>query len=400
MQIMILVVFLVCISGVLYTYAAYPLLIWLLARVCGRQIEAPPVNPGELPKVSVLIAAHNEEAVIEQRIQNALAADYPSEKLEIVIASDGSCDGTPEIVRRYADRGVRLLNYVQRRGKASTLNSAFPELKGEIVLLSDANTHIDPMAVRNIIRWFRDPDVGIVCGRLMLTSAYTGGNADGLYWKYETFLKRCEARLGAILGANGAIYAIRRELYAPIPDDTVIDDFVIPLLAKQRAGCAIMYDCDAVAWEETAPDIWSEFHRRARIGAGGFHAMVLLWKLLDPRRGWIALTFFSHKVLRWLCPFLLLASLLSSLLLSDGFVYRCALIGQLGFYLASLAGVFMPVEMRFSRFSRLLLAGSMFTCMNAALLVGFWRWLRGTQKGKWKPTARLSIPQKVVWGSR
>src|SRR5262249_38664493 len=158
-------------------------------------------------------------------------------------------------------------------GKAATLNAAFAELAGDIVLLSDANTFTDATAARNIVRWFADPRVGVVCGRLVLTDPATGGNADSLYWRYETFLKECEGRLGALPGATGGIYAFRRGLYAPIPDDTIVDDFVIPLAAKLRTGCAIVYDRDAVAREETAPDVRAEFRRRSRIGAGGFQSI-------------------------------------------------------------------------------------------------------------------------------
>ena len=260
-----------------------------------------------------------------------------------MIGLDGCSDGTAEIVRRFEDRGVRLLDFGERRGKASVLNAAMNLVEGEIVLMSDANTDIDPQAARRLVRWFQNPEVGAVVGRLILTDPRSGKNADGLYWKYETFLKRCEGRLGALLGANGAIYAIRRELYVPIPAETIIDDFVIPLLAKLRSGCAIVYDCDAVAREETPPDVSSEFHRRARIGAGGFQSIALLWRLLDPRRGWVAFTFLSHKVLRWLCPFFLIGLLASNLFLLERPFFRWILGGTNSFSTAyRLAAIFAP----------------------------------------------------------
>ena len=370
---------------VFYTYAGYPLVVWLLSRWLGRRVEVPVGDDADLPSASLLIAAYNEEAVIEERVRNALAMDYPPAKFEIVVGSDGSSDGTASIVRRSADRGVRLLDYAQRRGKASVLNSAFAELKGEIVLLSDANTHIDPAAARKLVRWFQDPGVGAVCGRLVLTDPQTGRNVDSLYWKYETFLKRCEGRLGALLGANGAIYAIRRDLFAPIPPETIVDDFVIPLLAKLRTGCAIVYDGEAIAHEETPPDVGSEFHRRSRIGAGGFQSIGMLWRLLDPRRGWVAFTFLSHKVLRWTCPFFLVGMLVSNLLLVGRPFYQNFLFCQLAFYLVSLVGAFVSGKFKALKLVRL---ATMFTSMNVALLFGFWRWLRGSQKGAWRRTAR------------
>src|SRR5205085_1732560 len=219
------------------------------------------------------IAAHNEESVIGARLTNALAMDYPRQKLEIIVASDGSVDRTAEIVRRFAGQGVRLLDSSVRRGKATVLNEAICEANGQIVLLSDANTHTDPSAARLLVRWFTDPKIGAVCGRLILIDPASGKNVDGLYWKYETQLKKHESRLGALLGSNGAIYAIRREVYCPIPDGTIVDDFVIPLLAKLRRGCQIVYDWDAIAREESAAGVASEFKRRARIGAGGWQAL-------------------------------------------------------------------------------------------------------------------------------
>jgi cellulose synthase/poly-beta-1,6-N-acetylglucosamine synthase-like glycosyltransferase len=375
----------VCVAAVAYAYAGYPVLIYVCSRLFGRGGEPPTVRKDDLPRVSLLIAAHNEERVIEARIINALATDYPADRLEIVVASDGCRDATPEIVRRYAHRGVRLLHAPQRRGKAATLNWAMPQLGGELVVLSDANTDVDPSAIRALARWFADPAVGVACGRLLLTDAATGENADGIYWKYETFLKRCEGRLGALLGANGAIYAIRRSLFVPIPNRTIVDDFLIPLVAKREHGCTIVYDAEAVAREETAPDVRSEFRRRARIGAGGFQVIGQLRRLLHPRRGWVALALVSHKVLRWCCPFFLIGALAGSACLWAHPVYRAAFLGQIGFYSVSLLVAQWPVG---AKVPRLLRAAQMFTEMNAALLVGFWRWWNEAQAATWEPTER------------
>jgi cellulose synthase/poly-beta-1,6-N-acetylglucosamine synthase-like glycosyltransferase len=372
---------------VVYAYALYPILVWALSRVFGRRSEPPVVPPERLPTMTVLIAAHNEEAVISARLENALRAAYPPDRLSIVVASDGCSDGSVAAVERFADRGVRLFDFRKRRGKAATLNDAIGQIHTDLVLLSDANTHIDPAAPRRLASWFADDNVGAVCGRLIITDAATGKNVDSLYWKYETFLKRCEGRLGALLGSNGAIYAIRKSVYVDIPNDTIVDDFVIPLLAKQQSGCRIVYDCGSVASEESAADVGAEFRRRARIGAGGFQAIGLLWRLLNPARGWVAFTFFSHKILRWLCPFFLVAMLLSNAALWHSPLYRALLAGQAAFYLSSIIVSLVPSRVWIFKPLRL---APMFTGMNLALLVGFWRWLRGRQKGTWERTIRLA----------
>jgi cellulose synthase/poly-beta-1,6-N-acetylglucosamine synthase-like glycosyltransferase len=206
-----------------------------------------------------------------------------------------------------------------------------------------------------------------------------------MYWRYETFLKRCEAKLGALLGANGAIYAIRRSLLTPVPETLLVDDFVIPLRARLESGCRIVYDQDAIAREETAPDVASEFRRRARIGAGGFQALGLLWPLLHPRWGWTAFAFWSHKVLRWVGPVLLLGALVCSLALSHEPVYRELAIAQGAVYGLSAIVAMVPGRWRFVRVARVL---PLFVGMNLALLAGLYRWVRGGQSGVWTRTPR------------
>lgn len=368
-----------------YVYLGYPVVIWALARLFGRPPVPPAVEAADLPSVTLLVAAHNEERDIRARVENALSLHYPRDRFEIVIASDGSSDATNDIVRSYADRGVRLLAFPTNRGKAAVLDEAFGLVKGEVVVLSDANTHMAPDAVRRLGEWFTNPDVGVVCGKLALVDPQTGKNVDGLYWKYENFLKKCESRLGALLGSNGAIYAIRRNLFPGMTGGLVIDDFVIPLTARLRSGCRLQYDPQAVASEETPADLGSEFRRRCRIGAGGYQAIGRLWPLMHPRHGWVAFTFLSHKVLRWLCPFFLLAGLAFNAALLDRVEFQVLFCLQVAFYGAALAAHFLPAQPRFLRYFKL---GTMFVLMNAALLVGFFRWALGRQGGAWRRTAR------------
>ena len=280
---------------------------------------------------------------------------------------------------------MRLLAFIELTGKAAILDRVIPQLHGSIAVLSDANTMMEPSAVRRLVRWFQDDQVGVVCGKLVLTDSETGSNVDSVYWRFETLLKRSEGKLGALLGANGGIYAIRRNVFAGIRHDTIVDDFVIPLLARVRTGCRIVYDETAIAYEETPPEIAIEFRRRARIGAGGFQSLALLWPLLDPRKGWIALTFASHKVLRWLCPFFLIGLVASNLVLVNVGIYGVTLV--LGLLLGAIAllGQFLSLGSTAGRALRLT---TMFATMNAALLVGFFRWATGRQQGVWERTVR------------
>jgi len=370
---------------VVYTYLVYPAILWLLTR--RNEGPRPPreLEDSALPTISVLIVAHNEEHIIRERIENLLSLDYPSEKLELAVASDGSRDRTEVIVEEYANRSVRLFAYEKNAGKAAALDSTVPKLGGDIAVLSDANTMMDGRALRHLARWFTDPQVGVVCGKLVLTDPATGLNVDSMYWRYETFLKRCEGKLGALLGANGAIYAIRRSLFPGIHASTIVDDFVIPLMARIRSGCRIIYDEEAIAFEETPPDLGMEFRRRARIGAGDFQSLALVGPLMNPRNGWVSFTFISHKLLRWLCPFFLIAIALSNILLLDRAFYRFALLAQVGLYGVAFLGRFLSHRSAAGRVMRL---ATMFTTMNAALLVGFFRWATARQQGAWERTAR------------
>lgn len=378
-------VFWICTGLVAYTYLVYPAILMILAWLRGA--PQPPAHGADedLPIVSILIAAHNEAANVRARIENLLALDYPREKLELVIASDASIDGTVEIVREYEEQGVKLFEFTARSGKAAVLNAVIPTLTGELTILSDANTVMDRQAARTLVRWFSDPRVGVVCGKLILTDPVTGRNVDGLYWQYETLLKRCEGTIGALLGANGGIYALRRSLFMGIRRDTIVDDFVIPLLTRIRTGCRIVYDEEAVAYEETPPVIAAEFRRRARIGAGGFQSIAVLWPLLDPRRGAIAFAFLSHKVLRWLCPFFLLGAAAANLVLINTGIYGLSLILGMILISVALAGQFLSGASSVGRVMRL---ATMFATMNAALLVGFFRWALGRQDAAWERTVR------------
>lgn len=372
--------------GVVYAYVAYPIIIRILCGAFGKPSDMRS-GGNAAPHVAVLVAANNEERWIDERIANALAVDYPAELLTVVIASDGSEDRTNEIVRSWADRDprVKLLAYEQRRGKATTLNDAMTQISADVVAFSDANTMYEPEALQKLVSWFSDEQVGVVCGRLVLHDPVSGNNVDGLYWRYETFIKKCEAKLGGLLGANGAIYAIRRRCFTPIPSNTIIDDFMIPLLAKLRHNCLLVYEANAVAHEETPPSIGDEFKRRARIGAGGFQSLTTLWPLLSPRYGWTAMAFWNHKVLRWCVPVLLFTGFVGNLFLLQEPFFRWTFAIQAAFYGIAIGGMWAGGPSLPAKLAR---AASLFCSMNAALAVGFWNWLFVRQRGTWRRTVR------------
>lgn len=387
-----------CALALAHTYLLYPLLLVVLEAVRGARADLRYVagrrdrrrfageRAGELPRVSLVVAAWNEAAVIGAKIRNSLALDYPADRLEVVIGSDGSDDGTDAIVAAAAaaDPRVRLAAGVKRSGKASVLNRTVPAASGTIVVLSDANTMLAQDAVRKLVRHFADPSVGAVCGRLRLHNPWLGGFEERGYWVYESFLKLQEGRRGAVMGANGGLYAIRKRLFEPLPPDTIVDDFVVAMRCL-LGGHRVVYDPEAVADEETTGDYRRERIRRIRIAAGNFQALGLVGGLLHPRHGFAAFAFFSHKLLRWLVPFFLAFLLLANVSLLDRAFYRATLGAQVAFYGLALLG-------RVARLpgwsGRIASAARYFVEMNVGLAQGFWRWLRGTQRVTWQRTAR------------
>ena len=380
------ILFWTCVAGIVYPYVGYPIVAWAISRFYRDpvQVAENSVPPNDWPMVSLIIAAYKEEKVILPRLVNATLLDYPVDKLEVLVGVDGREDVTGELVSGFQDSRIRLVQYPQRRGKASVLNDTVPQAKGEILVFSDANTMTQPDSLKRLVRHFRETQVGAVCGKLELIDPSSGQNVDGIYWKYENFLKGCEGRINGLLGVNGGIYALRRELYDPIPSNTIVDDFLIGMRVHLKHK-TLIYDPTAIALEETPDTIGQEFHRRTRIGAGGFQSLRWLAPLLNPARGWIAFTYWSHKMLRWFCPLCMLGALIANLLLLDARIYQITLGLQLALYLTAVAGLLTPLG---NYLPRLLRLPAMFVSMNAALLVGMWRSVRGIRSGTWKRTER------------
>lgn len=323
-----------------YVYFGYPIVLWGLQAIFRSSASRQPVEPS----VSLLVAAYNEAAVIAEKIRNGLALDYPADKLEIVVASDGSKDATAEIVRSLAEGEpvgrIRLLNFETNRGKTVVLNDAVPQLRGEIVAFSDASSMLAPNSIRVLVQSFSDPRIGASSGvyRLLKKDQARLGAQEDLYWKYETFLKVQEAKLGAFTGAHGSLYAIRRELY-PFPSpDTINDDFTIPIRILEH-GYRVAYEPAAVAYEEAHE--MEGFSRRVRITAGNIEQMREIKSLLWPPRPFVLFCLLSHKTGRLLVPLFMLVALAANVVLRSQFPYNWLLVGQVLFYgLAVLGGTF------------------------------------------------------------
>lgn len=371
------IVFLGSAGAILYSYIFYPLLLAVLPRR-RRHLRS---DVREWPSCSILVSVFNEEKHIRERIENLLALDYPADKIEILVGSDGSTDATNGIVRESNDPRVKLYAFSPRAGKPSVLNRLVPAANGELLVFTDANAMFAPDALQKLARHFADSDIGGVCGRLVFHGE--GSETDeGPYWKLETYLKKRESDVDSCLGANGAIYAIRRSVWPGIPDNTFIDDFVIAMRVREK-GRRVVYDMEAVATEDLPMSIGHEMTRRIRIGAGGFQSLLLCWRSLLPWRGIHALAFWSHKVLRWFAPFFMIAALVANIALlpRPGFTLLLGL--HVLFYALALIGALMR-RRKFVLFS----APHYFVTINIALLLGFFRFITGTQQAAWKRTAR------------
>jgi len=364
------------------TYFLYPLWLLLLSRLRPARRTAP-LRMRAWPAVSLVVAAHDEAGCIEEKLRNSLQLDYPPDRLEVLIGSDGSTDGTDDLVRANPDPRVHL-SPAPRAGKTTVLNRCIPAARGDIVVLSDANTRIDPGALRALVRHFEDPEVGAVCGRLQLYNPTRAEYEESAYWKYESWLKALEGTQGAVVGANGGLYAIRRDLFTRLPPSTIVDDFVIPLRMLDQ-GYRVLYEPGALASEETTEDYGREFGRRARIAAGNFQSLGLVPGLLSPLRGFPAFAFWSHKVLRWCAPALMLIALAANVALLGEPFYRVTMAAQVGFYALALLG---SVAVGPSVVRRVAGVAYYFVTMNLAIAVGFWRFLRSSQAAAWERTAR------------
>jgi cellulose synthase/poly-beta-1,6-N-acetylglucosamine synthase-like glycosyltransferase len=357
------IIFWAAVGLIVYAHLGYPLLLWGLAKVFGED-WTPPGADGQLPTVTLVIPAYDEEEVIERKIANARALDYPGDLLEVVVASDGSSDRTAELARTAgADRVLEL----PRGGKVAALNQAVRGATGTILAFSDANSYWRPDALRRLVGRFSDPRVGYACGQVRFEGG-EGGNQEGIYWRYEMAVRSMETRLAGITAGNGAIYAVRREAYIEL-DPSRGQDIGFPFELTKR-GWRAVYEPAAIAEEKMAPTVEGEFRRKRRMMWGLWDVM-LKWGMLDPR-GYgpgYALEIYSHRLLRYLTPWLHLIALAANVaLLGDGWVYVATMALQLALLLGALLGRFVPaLPFRIAYY---------YVTVTASIAVGLWDRLR------------------------
>ncbi|MCA9404305.1 MAG: glycosyltransferase family 2 protein [Candidatus Omnitrophica bacterium] len=367
---------------VVWCYLLYPVSVAAFARAAERKVAK-----GEYcPTVSVVISVWNEEDVIEAKLRNFLALDYPADNFEILIGSDGSTDRTNAIVKSFTDPRVRLIEHGERRGKMATLNDLVAKARHEVIVFTDARQEFAADAIRQLVANFADPAVGCVSGELMF-SRKEGATARGinLYWNYEKFMRKCESRIHSMLGATGAVYAIRKALYPTVPVEVVLDDVYIPLKIVQQ-GYRAIFDGEAKAYDEVADSPREEYRRKARTLFGNWQVFRIFIGLFNPFTSPVAVQFFSHKFLRVAAPFLLIGIFCLNLLLWSEPLYRGLMILQLLFYaMAAVGGLARHQKYGMLRIlSKVCYIPYVFCLLNFSALIGFVRFMSAGQQITWE----------------
>ena len=370
-----------------YIVIGYPIALAAWAMFRPRPYRREPVEPS----VSVVIAAHNEVAHIGRKIANLLTLDYPADRVEILVGSDGSTDGTLEHLRAISEQRIRIFVLPERQGKPAVLNLLTAKARGDIVVLADVRQQFDPEILRRLVQPFVDPQVGAVSGELELTrdsSCSAVAEGTGAYWGYEKFIRSGESRVDSTVGATGAIYAIRRTLFEPIPEDTILDDVLIPLRIVRR-GYRVLFEPGARVCDLPPASAREEFTRKVRTLAGNFQ---LFWRekwLLSPAQNRLWWQTISHKVLRLFFPPLQLAALAANVVLAGSSAfYQLTLLGQILFYAGAISGwVLQRVHKKFW----LATLPYTFCLLSWATVVGLMRFITGRQAVTWQKAATSSI---------
>ncbi|QJW88154.1 glycosyltransferase family 2 protein [Spirosoma taeanense] len=380
-----------------YTYLGYGLLVWALVKIrhrLGKGRTAPNWRTTYLPEVTLVVPAYNEMSCLADKLANSLSLDYPADKLHLLFVAEGSTDGSIEYLKAQQEKypNLAIMGGNERLGKIEAMNQAMKKIQTPLVIYSDANTILNREAIRNTVRHFQDPEVAAVAGEkriLTESNEAAAGAGEGLYWKYESFLKRLDTELHTVVGAAGEFFAMRTALYESVEYDTLLDDFMISLRLAGR-GYRVVYEPEAYAMERPSFSVMEEQKRKVRIAAGGFQSIVRLTDLLNPfKHGWLTFQYVSHRAMRWaVTPFCLpILVVLNALIavVDGGWFWWLLLVGQLGFYGAAYAGY--RLESRQIR-RKALFVPFYFTFMNVCVLLGYQRYRRGGHNGIWEKAKR------------
>jgi cellulose synthase/poly-beta-1,6-N-acetylglucosamine synthase-like glycosyltransferase len=373
-NIILMVTFWSMIFLAVYTYALFPLILILF----GRKKMPPPKagKPGDTG-VALLCSVYNEEKVIKNKIDNFYKLHYPS--AVFYIGLDGCTDNTlAEIERATRDDRVKYFSF-SRQGKAGTINSLVEKVQAEFIVMTDANSMLEPEAINNLLRGMSDK-VGVVCGRLRLLDS-NGNSGEGFYWKQETLIKAGESAYGSVIGANGAIYMLRRSLFEKLPPGTINDDFSISMKIYEK-GYDVVYAHDAVAIEEITTSDREEFRRHIRDSAGHYRAVLYLWRLLNPFKFKRFFFYVSHRVMRWLVPITIPIIFIITVALHNILFYKFLLYSQISLFVLLFVVHFFKIRFK------LFYIPYYFLLINSALLLGFFKYVFGAQRVIWEPTKR------------
>lgn len=378
-----MIIYWISILMLFYTYIGYPLYVFVMAKYYRNGISK---DANFRPMVSVIMSAYNEESSIERKIKNLLDSDYPNDSLEILVGSDGSTDATDLMLTRMADKRVKVFIYKERRGKPSVLNDLVLQAKGEILVFCDVRQLFEKSAISQLVANFADGNVGCVSGELVFESPEHETEVTkgvGVYWDYEKFIRKCESAVHSMVGATGAIYAIRKELYLPVPSDIVLDDVYIPLNIA-RIGYRSILDPDAKAYDRPALAASEEYRRKVRTLAGNYQIFFIFKDLLVPFLRPVSLALVSHKLFRVIAPFFMISVFLSNLFLAMNGSYILSLMAQAVFYTLALFG-WITCRQKDKKFViKIASTAYIFCFLNFTALAGLYRFLFGKQNIAWE----------------
>lgn len=369
---------------VFYTYALYPLLLKIISFFYHEKEMI--FNSKEILNIDFVILAYNEEKVIHNKILNSLDALKKINSAKLWIVSDGSTDKTNQIVSSFIVNPLIEFIQLKRSGKSQSINSVIPLLKGNIIVFSDANVEFSESTIMNLLKPFNDINVGCTCGKVIYRNPnkVNSGDGESLYWKYENEIKKIESKIGYVSGATGAVYAIRRELFHPLPSNCINDDFTISMKIVE-AGYKCKYVENAVVYENVAPTVIDEFKRHIRDATGHYISIIHLIKLVNLFTGVRSLIFWSHRLIRWSVPFLLFLLFIINVTLLDHILYIFFFYCQLFFYFFAFIGIFTNNN---KKINIIFFIPFYFCNLNLALLLGFFNSIFVKQKGIWESTAR------------